>query len=129
MSYLAVSGGEEQVQHELPSFNSSFTTAPAPTSNSTPVSYPTASMVYPTSGYPPAAYNGYANAYGGYSSLAHAHIPGAQYSPHYTTCSYPNQHNQPRYQASAVPTNVSNHNYGYGGQMVTDPTSQTSYVQ
>ena len=115
-------------QHELPAFNSSFTTAAPPTTSSTPVSYPSASMVYPTSSYPP-AYNGFSNAYSGYPTLAHAHAPGAQYSPHYTTCSYPPQHNPPRFQANAVPTNVSM-NYGYhGNQVIADPSAQSSYVQ
>ena len=116
-------------QHELPAFNTSFTTATPPTTSSTPVSYPSASMVYPTSNYPPAAYNGFGNAYSGYPTLAHAHVPGAQYSPHYTTCSYPPQHNQPRFQTNAVPANVSM-NYSYhGNQVIADPSTQSSYVQ
>jgi hypothetical protein len=120
-------GVEEQ--HELPTFNTSFTTAPPPTTSSTPVSYPSASMVYPTSNYPPSPYNGFSNAYSGYPTLAHAHVPGAQYSPHYTTCSYPPQHNQPRFQANAVPANVTM-NYGYhGSQVIADPSTPSSYVQ
>ncbi|XP_028412385.1 T-box transcription factor TBX15-like isoform X1 [Dendronephthya gigantea] len=116
-------------QHELSGFNTNFTTAPPPSTNSTSVSYPSASMVYPTSNYPPTAYNGFSNAYSGYPTLAHAHVPGTQFSPHYTTCSYPPQHNQPRFQANAVPANVSM-NYGYhGNQVVADPSSQSSYVQ
>lgn len=122
--------GVDEQHEQLSGFNTNFTTAPPPSTSSTSVSYPSASMVYPTSNYPPAAYNGFSNAYSGYPTLAHAHVPGAQFSPHYTTCSYPSQHNQPRFQANAAVSANVTMNYGYhGNQVAADPSSQSSYVQ
>ena len=122
-------GAEEQSQ--IQPFSGSFTTAQCVSTNTTPVSYPSSSMVYPASNYPPVAYNGLGSAYGGYPPMTHAHIPNVQHSPHYNTCAYPAQHNQPsRYHATTVPANVPM-NYGYHGNqvMTNDPTSQSSYVQ